>query len=132
MPGARFTLRPREARTGVPGMTNRLGLAHNIELMPFVYILGTRTSRGPISYVGWTLDLERRLAQHNAGRGARTTRGRVWALLHSESFETREDAMSREWHLKRDRKFRKGVLTALATPPQRRERHARSAASALR
>ena len=113
-------------------MTNRLGLAHNIELMPFVYILGARTSRGPISYVGWTLDLERRLAQHNAGKGARTTRGRVWALLHSESFETREDAMSREWHLKRDRKFRKGVLTALPSPPQRRGKHARSAASALR
>jgi putative endonuclease len=87
--------------------------------MPFVYILGTHTPRGPISYVGWTLDLERRLKQHNAGTGARTTRGRVWSLLHSESFETREDAMSREWHLKRDRKFRKVLLTKLAAsnPP---------------
>jgi putative endonuclease len=82
--------------------------------MPFVYILGTTTPRGPISYVGWTLDLERRLAQHNAGKGARTTRGRVWELLHSENFDTREDAMSREWHLKRDRKFRKELLTAFA------------------
>jgi putative endonuclease len=98
--------------------------------MPFVYILGTSTPRGPISYVGWTLDLERRLAQHNAGKGARTTRGRVWSLLHSESFETREDAMSREWYLKRDRKFRKDVLAVLVTPPQRRGRRARSAASA--
>lgn len=100
--------------------------------MPFVYILGTNTPRGPISYVGWTLDLERRLAQHNAGTGARTTRGRVWSLLHSESFETREDAMSREWHLKRDRKFRKEVLAVLLTPPPRRGRRARSAASAPR
>jgi putative endonuclease len=79
--------------------------------MPFVYILGTRTPRGPISYVGWTLDLERRLKPHNDGKGARTTRGRLWELLHSESFETRQDAMSREWHLKRDRKFRKELLT---------------------
>jgi putative endonuclease len=100
--------------------------------MPFVYILGTSTPRGPISYVGWTLDLERRLAQHNAGKGARTTRGRVWSLLHSESFETREDAMSREWHLKRDRRFRKVVLAAFITPPRRRDRRARSAASAPR
>ena len=114
-------------------MTNRLGFAHNIKsAMPFVYILGTTTPRGPISYVGWTLDLERRLAQHNAGTGARTTRGRVWSLLHSESFDTREAAMSREWHLKRDRKFRKGVLAALITPPQRRGRRARSAASGSR
>jgi putative endonuclease len=100
--------------------------------MPFVYILGTTTPRGPISYVGWTLDLERRLEQHNAGKGARTTRGRVWSLLHSESFETREDAMSREWHLKRDRKFRKGVLAALITPPPSPGKRARSGASARR
>jgi putative endonuclease len=103
--------------------------------MPFVYILGTRTPRGPISYVGWTLDLERRLAQHNAGKGARTTRGRVWELLHSENFDTREDAMSREWHLTRDRKFRKELLAAFAAaiPPRpRRGKHARSAASVSR
>jgi putative endonuclease len=98
--------------------------------MPFVYILGTNTPRGPISYVGWTLDLQRRLAQHNAGTGARSTRGRVWSLLHSESFETREAAMSREWHLKRDRKFRKDVLAAMLTPPRRRGRRVRSTASA--
>lgn len=111
-------------------MTNRLGFAHNIKCaMPFVYILGTHTPRGPISYVGWTLDLERRLAQHNAGTGARTTRGRVWSLLYSESFETREAAMSREWHLKRDRKFRKDVLAEKLTPPRRRGKRARSAAS---
>ncbi|HWV51527.1 GIY-YIG nuclease family protein [Pseudorhodoplanes sp.] len=97
--------------------------------MPFVYILGARTPRGPISYVGWTLDLERRLAQHNAGKGARTTRGRSWSLLHSESFETKEAAMSREWHLKRDRKFRKLVLAALINPPPRRGKRARSAVS---
>ena len=82
--------------------------------MPFVYVLGCTTPRGPMSYVGWTLDIERRLTQHNAGTGARTTRGRVWSLLHAEAFETREDAMSREWHLKRDRKFRKGLLAEFA------------------
>jgi putative endonuclease len=101
--------------------------------MPFVYILGAKTPRGPISYVGWTLDLERRLAQHNAGKGARTTRGRVWVLLHSESFDAREEAMSREWHLKRDRKFRKQLLAAFAIPPPaRRGKRARSAASGSR
>lgn len=82
--------------------------------MPFVYVLGTTTARGPISYVGWTLDLDRRLSQHNAGKGARTTRGRAWTLLHSESLPTREDAMRREWQLKRDRKFRKDLLQVFA------------------
>ena len=72
----------------------------------FVYVLGCRTPSRTLTYVGWTLDVESRLKQHNAGRGARTTRGRVWVLLHSEKFRTRRQAMSREWYLKRDRKFR--------------------------
>ncbi len=73
----------------------------------FVYMLGTSGRDGARTYVGWTLDLDRRLAQHNSGRGARSTRGRTWVLLHVERFATRNEAMSREWHLKRDRAFRK-------------------------
>ena len=66
-----------------------------------------------LTYVGWTDDVARRLAQHNAGKGARTTRGRIWVLLHSERFATRREAMSREWYLKRDRAFRKQLAQAL-------------------
>jgi putative endonuclease len=73
----------------------------------FVYILGSRTGKRHLTYVGWTNDILRRLAKHNTGRGARTTRGRVWQLLHSEWSATKREAMSREWHLKRDRAFRK-------------------------
>ncbi len=72
-----------------------------------VYILGSASRCGYRTYVGWTVDLDRRLAQHNAGTGARSTRGRVWTLLHVERFGTRREEMSREWHLKRDRPFRK-------------------------
>lgn len=75
----------------------------------FVYVLGAPGKGGYRTYVGWTLDLDRRLAQHNAGKGARSTRGRVWVLLHSEKFRTRRQAMSREWYLKRDRRFRKSL-----------------------
>ncbi|MCO5130854.1 MAG: GIY-YIG nuclease family protein [Xanthobacteraceae bacterium] len=78
----------------------------------FVYVIGCASAGRTLTYVGWTLDVERRLAQHNAGTGARSTRGRQWVLLHVERFATREEAMSREWHLKRDRKFRKSL-----TPP---------------
>jgi putative endonuclease len=76
----------------------------------FVYVLGCRAKDRCLTYVGWTTDLERRLAQHNGGRGgARSTRGRAWVLLHTETFRTRRQAMSREWYLKRDRKFRKSL-----------------------
>ncbi len=79
----------------------------------FVYVLGTRAKGRHLTYVGWTDNIERRLKRHNAGKGARTTRGRVWVLLHSEWFPTRREAMSREWHLKRDRKFRKQLAQRL-------------------
>jgi putative endonuclease len=76
----------------------------------FVYVLGcvgaTRT------YVGWTTDLARRLAQHNAGKGAKSTRGRVWTVLYAERHDSAAAAMSREWHLKRDRGFRAQLRAA--------------------
>jgi putative endonuclease len=78
-----------------------------------VYVLGTRTKNRHLTYVGWTSDLARRLAQHNSGKGARTTRGHVWVLLHSERCKSKRAAMSREWHLKRDRAFRKKLAQAL-------------------
>jgi putative endonuclease len=82
----------------------------------FVYVLGSFHKGRYISYVGWTNDVARRLNQHNTGTGARTTRGRVWILLHTESFKTRNEAMSREWHLKRDRVFRKQLLWRFRSP----------------
>jgi putative endonuclease len=79
----------------------------------FVYVLGCPTRDRTLTYVGWTTDVDRRLAQHNAGLGARSTRGRTWVLLHKERFRTRRQAMSREWHLKRDRKFRKALALGI-------------------
>jgi putative endonuclease len=71
----------------------------------FVYLLRSEGPK-PRTYVGWTLDLQKRLTLHNAGKGARSTRGRAWTLLYAELHPTRREAMSREWHLKRDRAFR--------------------------
>jgi len=74
----------------------------------FVYVLAAKNPGGRIvTYVGWTLDLERRLAEHNGKRaGARSTRGRAWQLIYAEKHRTRKGAMRREVILKRDRKFR--------------------------
>jgi putative endonuclease len=75
----------------------------------FVYVLGSRRKGDCRTYVGWTTDLDRRLRQHNTGVGAKSTRGRFWVVLYSETFATKQEAMSREWHLKRDRQFRKAL-----------------------
>ena len=78
----------------------------------FVYILGSEGKGGFRTYVGWTTDLDKRLSEHNAGEGAKSTRGRRWRLLYAERHAVRGDAMSREWHLKRDRLFRKALAGA--------------------
>ena len=52
-------------------------------------------------YCGWTNDLEKRIAAHNRGKGAKYTRSRIPVkLAYYEAFDTKEAAMSREWHLK--------------------------------
>ena len=76
----------------------------------YVYILGSNGAGGPRTYVGWTNDLDVRLNAHNCGKGAKSTKGRTWHLLYAERHPTRNEAMSRERHLKKDRNLRKRVL----------------------
>ena len=53
-------------------------------------------------YCGWTNDLEKRLAAHNSGKGAKYTRSRhPVTLVYYEEFESKEDAMRREVSLKK-------------------------------
>lgn len=67
--------------------------------MNYTYILRCRDGS---LYTGWTKDLEARLASHNAGTGGKYTRThRPVELVWYESFATKEEAMSREWHIKR-------------------------------
>lgn len=79
----------------------------------YVYVLGSALGADRRTYVGWTIDIEARLEVHNSGLGARSTRGRTWVLLYAERYATRREAMSREWFLKRDRRFRAALARAL-------------------
>jgi putative endonuclease len=52
-------------------------------------------------YTGYTTDPERRVAEHNAGDGAKYTRGRTpVTLVHTEAYPSRSEAMSREHEIK--------------------------------
>jgi len=79
----------------------------------YVYVLGEVGGENPRTYVGWTTDLDQRLSEHNAGTGAKSTRGRRWRLLYAEKYKTRADALSREWYLKRDRSLRRRLHRCL-------------------
>jgi len=52
-------------------------------------------------YTGYTTDVQRRVAEHDAGEGAKYTRGRTPVeLVHVERFESKSAAMSREYEIK--------------------------------
>ena len=76
----------------------------------FVYIL--ECADGSF-YTGWTTDLERRVAQHNTGRGAGYTRShRPVKLVYWEEHPDRGSAQRREIALKRLPRARKAALIA--------------------
>ena len=52
-------------------------------------------------YTGWTNNLETRLKDHNEGRGAKYTKARLpVSLIYHEEFQTKEEAMRREYAIK--------------------------------
>ena len=62
-------------------------------------------------YTGWTNDLEKRIEMHNSGKGAKYTKARLPVeLVYYEAFDTKEEAMSREWHIKKLRLAKKEQL----------------------
>lgn len=76
--------------------------------MSWAYLL--RCGDGTL-YAGWTKDLQKRLAAHRAGKGAKYTRGRgplrlAWACR----YETQGQAMAQEALLKRMSKAEKEIL----------------------
>ena len=62
-------------------------------------------------YTGWTNDLEKRLHAHNIGKGCKYTRSRCPVeLVYFECFETKQEAQSREFTIKRMTRARKQEL----------------------
>ena len=68
-------------------------------------------------YCGWTNDLEKRIKTHNAGKGGKYTRARLPVkLVYYEEFDKKEEAQSREWHIKRLSRKEKEVLVNSLKP----------------
>ena len=66
--------------------------------MNYTYIL--KCKDGSL-YTGWTNNLEQRVAAHNTGKGAKYTKARrPVELVYFEEFETKEQAMKREYAIK--------------------------------
>ena len=76
----------------------------------FTYIL--RCADGTY-YTGWTTDLAKRMEAHNRGTAAKYTRTRrPVKMVYWQEADSREEAMSREWHWKRLRRPEKEEMIA--------------------
>ena len=63
----------------------------------------------PLTYVGYTNDLKKRIKLHNSGKGAKFTRGRKWILIYKEKYKSKKEAISREYYIKKNRSLRKKI-----------------------
>jgi len=75
-----------------------------------VYIL--RSELNDRFYIGFALDAERRLLDHNAGRVKSTRHLRPWTKVYEEHFENATSARQREYQLKsmKSRKFIENLI----------------------
>ena len=63
----------------------------------------------PVTYIGYTNNLKKRIMLHNSGKGAKFTRGRKWKLIYKEKFNSKSKAISREYYIKRNRVLRNKI-----------------------
>jgi putative endonuclease len=66
--------------------------------MYYIYIL--QSAKDKRTYVGYSHDIQNRLARHNAGQVPATRNRRPLKLIFSESFETEQQAKQRELYWK--------------------------------
>ena len=74
----------------------------------YVYILRCKDDS---LYTGWCIDLEKRLALHNSGKGAKYTRSkRPCKLVYYEEISNKSEALKREKAIKKLTKAKKEDL----------------------
>ena len=76
--------------------------------MNYTYILECKDGT---YYTGWTNNLDKRIQDHNEGKGAKYTKSRLpVSLIYYEEFQTKEEAMRREYAIKHMPRSEKGKL----------------------
>ena len=73
-----------------------------------VYMLISLSGK-PVTYVGYTNNLKKRITLHNMSKGAKFTRGRKWKLIYKEKHSSKKEAISREYYIKNNRTFRNKI-----------------------
>ena len=75
----------------------------------YVYIIKSIKYGKVKTYVGYTIDLKKRLNAHNLGKGAKSTRGRYWKIIFNKKFLNKSSALKAEYYLKNNSLIRKKI-----------------------
>tara|TARA_B100001540_G_scaffold295507_1_gene296346 strand:+ start:404 stop:652 length:249 start_codon:yes stop_codon:yes gene_type:complete len=76
----------------------------------FVYMIKTVNSKINKTYVGYSINPKLRLVKHNSNKGAKSTKGHKWKLIYTKEFNTKSEALTYEYFLKKDRKKRLSII----------------------
>ena len=79
----------------------------------YVYMLKTLSGFKKKTYIGYTINLKSRLNKHNSSKGAKATKGYKWKIIYKKRFNSKSDAMSYEYFLKKDRKKRLSIIESI-------------------
>ena len=75
----------------------------------YVYMLISVNRVNLITYVGYSINPNKRLNLHNLGKGAKFTKGRKWKIIFKKKFNNKAEALKFEYFLKKNIKMRSNI-----------------------
>ena len=81
----------------------------------YVYMIKSIKYGKVKTYVGYTIDLKKRLYAHNSGKGAKSTRGRYWKFIFKKAYKNKSLALKAEYFLKKNYSIRKKIENKYAS-----------------
>ena len=68
----------------------------------YVYMLLSKNGNRYFSYVGYTVNLKKRIMLHNTSKGAKYTKGKKWEIIYSKEYANKSLALKEEYKLKKN------------------------------
>ena len=80
----------------------------------YVYMIKSIKYGKAKTYVGYTIDLKKRLNAHNLGKGAKSTRGRYWKIIFKKRYLNKSSALKMEYFIKNNCLIRKKIKNGVS------------------
>ena len=80
----------------------------------YVYMIKSIKYGKAKTYVGYTIDLKKRLNAHNLGKGAKSTRGRYWKIIFKKRYLNKSSALKMEYFIKNNPLIRKKIKNGVS------------------